>query len=57
MFIPHSDDAGPTIKQHRVNVESHVVLQLGMIRQAYNPRSNIFYAKYFCSFEQIVSYL
>ena len=24
-----------------------------MIRQAYNPRSNIFYAEEFCSFEQI----
>ena len=37
--------------------ETHVVSQLGMIRQAYNPRSNIFYAEEFCLFEQIVSYL
>ena len=37
--------------------ESHVVSQLGMIRQAYNPRSNIFYAEEFCLFEHIVSYL
>ena len=28
-----------------------------MIRQAYRPRSSIFYAEEFCSFEQIVSYL
>ena len=31
------------------NAENHVVSQLGMIRQAYNPKSNIFFAEEFYS--------
>ena len=61
------DDIVPKLKQHsgngcstshspEHNAESHVISQLGMIRQAYNP-SNIFYAEELCSLEQIVSYL